>query len=152
LFLDCPSGHLCSLSTTELIALAKRAVQGPYSWTSCDGDPPTISRQIVLHPTEPGKNWIRELRLLPGGRYILINYRLFMECWDVEEKSLVWKHQVQRGGQITGFAADMAEDGQAIFILIYLAKRCVMFSVSCPSGVIYIVARTALWKLSVWTF
>jgi hypothetical protein len=139
LFLDRPPGKpLYDLSTAELIGLAKRAVHGPHPWTPSNRAQPAVSRQIALGPLMwlESEELLRdaEARLLPGGRFVLVCYWSFMECWNVEENRMVWRHQGLERGNIINFATDMVDDGQAVVILLLFGdctapgyRKCVIY-------------------------
>jgi hypothetical protein len=135
LFLDrLPESPLHKLSTAELIGLAKRIVQGPQTWSLSHPSGPLIARQKVLHPkirTGPGVlNWENDAKLLPGGQYVLFNNWRTLECWNVAEDRLIWKHQ---SPNVLEFAAEVVDGGLAAVILIgrrvgdaiALRKKCV---------------------------
>jgi hypothetical protein len=126
LSLDRPPGqHLYDLSTVELIDLAKRVVHGPHTWRYLCRTRSIISHKIVLRPvlSDGSEMKFQEPKaiLLPGGRFVLTSLcRTSVECWNVEEERLVWRHEGQERGYILNFAADMVDNGQAAVILIFL--------------------------------
>lgn len=74
-----PGQNFWELSTTELINLAKRTVQGPKSWS-----PPyshTVSREHILHL---GFKKIPDMdvtvKLLPGGRCVMLSGMHYLLC------------------------------------------------------------------------
>ena len=162
LFLDrWPESPLHQFSTTELIGLAKRMVQGPQTWSHSHSSGPLIARQKVLHPQiylGPGVlEWENEPKLLSGGQYVLFNSRRVLECWSVAEDRLIWKHQSQwEFANVLQFAAEVVDDGRAAVILIGLRttndidmrEKCV--SHLSQSDVLTYAYSTALWRLYAW--
>jgi hypothetical protein len=111
LFLDrLPEQRLRDLTTTELINLAKRMLDGPQMWSHLS--PRSVSCQHVLHPIiRIGVgcfHWRGEAKLLPGGQYVLFKNRTSLECWDDAEERLIWTHQRRPElAVVCDFAAEM---------------------------------------------
>ncbi|KAJ6563313.1 hypothetical protein DFH09DRAFT_1082372 [Mycena vulgaris] len=120
---------LRKLSTDHLIALAKRLVNGPDTWSHRNsGFTLEVSKEIVIHPKcASGMPADNEMKLLPSGRHVLLNNADVLGCWDVAEDRLVWEHTplFHSSTYITSleFAAEEAEDG--VSLLVMICERCV---------------------------
>ena len=131
-FIDLPpSQNLSELSTEDLIALAKRAVQGPQSWSSSNTSSPIMLRREVIDISSRIPQQIGSVvghhpppiaKLLPGGRYTLSAWGSSLTCWDVYTKRAVWDYNSHWDGtpSVLNFAAEMIDDGHAITILVCL--------------------------------
>ncbi|KAJ7462072.1 hypothetical protein FB451DRAFT_1267702 [Mycena latifolia] len=83
--------------------------------------PPVESRRIILHPhIATGSGilfWENEPKLLPGGRYVLFQNWGKLECWNVFEDRLIWKHKcTMDGASVLAFAAELTDDDQAVIL------------------------------------
>ncbi|KAJ6617251.1 hypothetical protein B0H10DRAFT_1327769 [Mycena sp. CBHHK59/15] len=128
-FLD--SAHRATLhhrSTDELIALVKRILAGPATWSpdrTSGGFTPAVSREIILHPTiRTGVgilDWENEAKLLPGGAHVLFKNWRTLECWSVAEDRLVWTHKPHPTlvyASVLEFAAEVVDGGHRLIVLI----------------------------------
>jgi len=141
LFLDRSPGQCFhDLSTAELVALAKRIVQGPQTWSLSHASQPIVTHQHILHLKSEGVlYWENEAKLLPGGRHVLFNNWDVLECWSVAEDRLVWKHEsLSEHARVQQFAAEVIDNGRAATIVICQRvysdpqrQKCVPHSFQC---------------------
>ncbi|KAJ7154893.1 hypothetical protein C8R43DRAFT_1000649 [Mycena crocata] len=114
LFLDPDIPELHGLSTAQLIALVKRILTGPESWTPrARGCPftPEVSKHIEVRTRirvgsvrAPYEN---QATLYKGGRYFLYRNLDALECWNVAEPRLVWTYTPPNAAaHVFAFAAD----------------------------------------------
>ncbi|KAJ6580734.1 hypothetical protein B0H19DRAFT_1112229 [Mycena capillaripes] len=132
---------LHELSTEELINLVKRILTGPDTWWPSQTEGsfiPNVAKQIVLHPTvthgEGILTYENEQKLVRGGRHVLFNNNHTLECWSVAEDNLVWTHE---SGSVLEFAAEVADDGDSLVIMICLERNDENFV-----DIIYLDCRT----------
>ncbi|KAJ7461733.1 hypothetical protein B0H11DRAFT_2055784 [Mycena galericulata] len=123
-----------SRSQEALVALVKRLLTGPVSWTapiipkpsfmarfrSKTDRPPQqqakISKQFLLHPS-----CITDYhgRPLPGGEYVLFCNRT-LQCWSVLHDQLVWSYETPLPSfEVMDFAAEVLHGGDTANILIW---------------------------------
>jgi hypothetical protein len=116
----------------------KRIVQGPQTWSLSHGGSPDIAHQYILYPIILhglgilyGEN---DIKLLPGGRFVLFQNWGILECWSVAENKLLWTHKSSLDDvRVLQFAADVIDQGQAATILV--CERCFDGSLSRPKCV-----------------
>ncbi|KAJ7696100.1 hypothetical protein B0H17DRAFT_1198406 [Mycena rosella] len=82
---------------------------------------PVESRRIILHPDiaiGPGiLTWENEPKLLPGGKYVLFQNWGTLECWNVFEDKLVWKHACSMDhATVLVFAGELTDDDQLVIL------------------------------------
>ncbi|KAJ7452650.1 hypothetical protein FB451DRAFT_1282771 [Mycena latifolia] len=115
---------LQALSTDELVNLVKGIITGPETWSPrAAGFAPEVAQEIVLHPKIAtgagilhGEN---QAQLVSSGRYVLFNNWTTLECWDVTQDRLVWKHtSTVDDARVVAFAAEEIEGGNALVIMI----------------------------------
>ncbi|KAF7350297.1 hypothetical protein MVEN_01333700 [Mycena venus] len=114
------------LSTDEIIDIVKRLITGPKTWTTpLDAADPVaeVTREIEVHPKiRVGGgilHWENMAKLLPSGRYVLFNNWRALECWNVADDRLVWKHaSAIEHASVLEFAADEVEDSVVILICV----------------------------------
>ncbi|KAJ7628089.1 hypothetical protein B0H17DRAFT_1110154 [Mycena rosella] len=116
-----PDQNLNDLSTEQLVDQVKRALHGPKTWS-----PPSRGSRDLLQkgvdwgkslPWEPGL-WfcMSEPKLLPGGNYILQHWGT-LECWNVFEDKLVWKHACSMdNATVPMFAAELTDDDKLVIL------------------------------------
>ncbi|KAJ7333974.1 hypothetical protein DFH08DRAFT_814042 [Mycena albidolilacea] len=93
------------LSTDDLVALVKRLIAGPETWTSRDSVfTPEVSKKIILHPVVSDDEDVMEHegKLVCGGRYVLFHKPESLECWDVKAARLVWTYTPKHAKTVTG--------------------------------------------------
>lgn len=116
------TANLQNLMTDELVGLVKRLETGPDTWTSRGPDLiPEISKEMIIHSEIQAdiSHLGNEAKVLASGRHVLFTNAGELECWDVEEDRLVWKHlPAFKKAQVYKFAAEEAEGGDALTILI----------------------------------
>ncbi|KAJ7682211.1 hypothetical protein DFH06DRAFT_1160496 [Mycena polygramma] len=116
-FIDRQPDDFEDLNTEQLVSLVKKPLRGPQTWAAdstkslvqrsvnmfgklvrkLSAKPPAgESRRIVLHPeiaTGPGMQFKQNIaKLLPGGEFVLFLNSARLECWNVLQDRLVWKH------------------------------------------------------------
>ncbi|GLB33263.1 hypothetical protein LshimejAT787_0101560 [Lyophyllum shimeji] len=110
------------LTKPELVALAKRVVFGPRSFSSESGkDGLKVTRQIILKPTIPlGPgilDWENETLLLPNSDFVLFRH-LHFECIDVASDKVIWRHTGHWSGyKVQVFTAELVDEGTAAIIV-----------------------------------
>ncbi|KAF7376558.1 F-box domain-containing protein [Mycena sanguinolenta] len=122
---------LQNLDIEDLLKLAKRLVTGPETWIR---NPPSsqflpeVSKEIVLHPRfnsgeHPAFN---KSELLPSGRNLLFKTSKVLECWDVEQDTLLWRHTSVLASSphfsVIRFAAEELNAGDALVVMV--CARC----------------------------
>ena len=115
------------LSTSDIINLIKRLINGPKTWTSLQnslGDAvAAVYKEITLHPTiqtGPGiVHQVNDVKLLPSGRYVLFNNLRTLECWRVDDGTLIWTHPpAQEHAGVLEFAAEELVGQGSVVIMI----------------------------------
>ncbi|KAJ7229530.1 hypothetical protein B0H12DRAFT_225125 [Mycena haematopus] len=86
-----------------------------------------VNKKITLHPTirtGPGiLDWENEAKLLPSGRYVLFNNCERLECWNVADDRLVWRHTSPiEHAAVKNFAAEET-DIESTIIMIMVCIR-----------------------------
>ncbi|KAJ6485407.1 hypothetical protein C8R47DRAFT_1321235 [Mycena vitilis] len=93
--LELPPGlRLTQQSTEELINHVKRAVIGPCAWIHPPGTP---SKSIVLPATvnaSHGYQGDSKVKLVNGGRHVVLAHRMAVEVWDMETRRRLWSRPV----------------------------------------------------------
>ncbi|KAF7376550.1 hypothetical protein MSAN_00071200 [Mycena sanguinolenta] len=117
------------LETGDLIKLVKRLITGPETWSpQSSGSFAEVSKEIVLHPTF-NVNRIKgydRIELLPSGRNLLVKHSGILECWDVAEDRLVWRHSSVLtpgapstvGPRVIQFAAEETKDSDSLVVMV----------------------------------
>ncbi|KAJ7187641.1 hypothetical protein GGX14DRAFT_610611 [Mycena pura] len=114
--------ELADLSTRELIALVKRLVHGPETWTPRDAGPiitAEVRMQITLHSVGCAAG--NQLKPLGSGRYVLLRTSTILECWDTVASRLVWRHKPSVGdgsARVRTFAAEEIFAEESLVVLI----------------------------------
>ncbi|KAJ6582892.1 hypothetical protein DFH09DRAFT_1144850, partial [Mycena vulgaris] len=120
-------------SQEALIALVKRLLTGPESWTApvipkvplmarIRSNSPRLARaeistQLTLHPTGVRNSKKNEAKLLAGGKYVLFN-NITLECWSVHDDRLVWSYEKNGpDSYVAEFASDVADGGESANII-----------------------------------
>ena len=113
--------RLEALSSAQLIDLAKRAVEGPISWSSSFDACPVILHRQTLQLNVAAE----EPSLLLGGRYLLCQTPVTVMCWELEEKKLVWTYNDKKNDRMTVdcYAACHLEEESAVVIVVSLHLR-----------------------------
>ncbi|KAJ7200157.1 hypothetical protein GGX14DRAFT_466923 [Mycena pura] len=113
------------LSARELIALVKRLVHGPETWTPRGTDPTItaeVRTQITLHSVDRvAGGLIKQLKLLESGRYVLFKTRATLECWDAVASRPVWRHRPSVGdgsARVETFAAEEIFAEESLVVLL----------------------------------
>ncbi|KAJ7615427.1 hypothetical protein FB45DRAFT_1064355 [Roridomyces roridus] len=118
------TANIRDLTTNELIGLVRRLESGPSSWSSSQsGSPfsPEIKKEFVLHPEiRNADQYYNFPKLLPSGQHVLFKHSRNLECWNVAEDRLVWKHTpvVEGLGHLIQFAAEETDGGDTVVMLI----------------------------------
>ncbi|KAF7353504.1 hypothetical protein MSAN_01540000 [Mycena sanguinolenta] len=114
LILDHCTHNLEALSTDEMIG----ANLDSYS-------APQVTKRITLHPfgTGPGVlEWGHRAKLLPSGRYVLLNNSGTLECWNLGDDRVVWRYTTTiEHAEVYQFAAE--EKGIESTIMIVICVR-----------------------------
>jgi hypothetical protein len=146
-----PQAVLDSFTTTELIAEVQRAVVGPTTWfprssspwIPRSSSPPTPAWQhSVTTPPDFDSSTLLDLRLLPGGRYILLQLYTSLQFWEISSGKLVWTRQMN---YIYGAVSDSRDGGLSARVLIYKAFTWYVRS-SCPSKYHEFYALPGTWR------
>ncbi|KAF7328543.1 F-box domain-containing protein [Mycena venus] len=132
-----------SKSQEELVALVKALLTGPTSWIAPVlpltkpklpflarfRSKPTsqarqargqaeISMRYSLHLPAPRSFAEGQVKLLPGGKYILIaNSPGTLECWSVQREKLIWAYE-KATADIIGFSAQVLDGGDEANIIV----------------------------------
>ncbi|KAJ7123273.1 hypothetical protein C8R43DRAFT_43686 [Mycena crocata] len=119
-----PADLLCSCTTSDLMDEVKRTVLGPKTWSPLSTSPSTIARQHAIHPPVhppwlPPGFWPR-MRLLPGGKYIVIDREgRFLEIRSIEHWNCVWMYH-----SLTEFVWSIdVQDGYTTAFVLVSYKR-----------------------------
>ncbi|KAF7353521.1 hypothetical protein MSAN_01541800 [Mycena sanguinolenta] len=119
--LDCTLAvNLETLSTDQMIAIVRQLITGPQTWSPPEPDGAAVadvSREITLHlPARTGpQHSQKKAKLLPSGLYVLVDNSGTVECWNVANNKLVWRHISAEGLE---FAAE--EDIELAIVVIIL--------------------------------
>ncbi|KAJ7777553.1 hypothetical protein DFH07DRAFT_797223 [Mycena maculata] len=125
-----------SQSQEALVALVKRLLTGPTSWTGpikpklfslarfrSARQPPShaeISKQSILHGMGPADRRYR-VRLLGGGKYTLFENTTTwnLQCWNMQQSTLVWSYEKSLPGSwVRVFGAEIVDGGDAVNIVV----------------------------------
>ncbi|KAJ7618112.1 hypothetical protein DFH06DRAFT_1483368 [Mycena polygramma] len=94
--LELPPGLLLTQhSTEELINHVKRAAIGPCAWRHPQSG--TSSKRIVLPATVKASHGYQgdsKVKLVNGGRHVVLAHRTAVEIWDVETRRRLWSRPV----------------------------------------------------------
>jgi hypothetical protein len=118
---DLPPGqNLSDFSAAALINLAKRITHGPHSWSKSNRRKPIAAHRIVLRSTinQPLEFRRDQVRLLSGGRFVLVFASGVLRCWSVAEDRLVWEYRGPLDIPLVEiYAVEVVEEGQAVAIV-----------------------------------
>lgn len=113
---------LRDLMQDELVKLVKQVVHGPDTWSpQHSGFTPRVSKEITIHPHIVNVHGIlsleNEAKLLPSGQHVLFNNQNKLECWDVAEDRLIWRHApAVADARVLQFVAESKGSGLVIVI------------------------------------
>ncbi|KAF7365604.1 F-box domain-containing protein [Mycena venus] len=135
-----------SKSQEELVGLVKALLTGPASWNAAPAKSKLpflarfrskrtsqpwqahgqaeISTEYILHPSSMDPSRMAEVKLLPGGKYILIRIRETLECWSMQGKKLIWVYENSSPDSsatttyIIGFSAEVLDGGDEANIIV----------------------------------
>ncbi|KAJ6476841.1 hypothetical protein C8R45DRAFT_365684 [Mycena sanguinolenta] len=112
-----------TLSTAEMIGVARRLLTGPQTWSpgKLDGNSMAeSSRKITLHPyTIAGNRDWNIAKLLRSGRYVLFTHSFRLGCWSVADDKLVWMYTTTiEDEKVYGFAAEETEANATIMVCV----------------------------------
>ncbi|KAF7316074.1 hypothetical protein MIND_00125400 [Mycena indigotica] len=87
--------NLIDLSTDKLIAIVKRTVVGPATWSADDSNLSPVIQRIITIPVDtrpqPGVlHWENDARLVPDARHVIYRDNGRLRCYSVAEKKLTW--------------------------------------------------------------
>ncbi|KAJ7771106.1 hypothetical protein DFH07DRAFT_804898 [Mycena maculata] len=107
-----PDDDLRDLSKDQLVGLVKKIVVGPRPLRH--KNKVLESRRITLpqgHTTDPNA-FGRTLRLLPGGKYVLLfRRRISLECWSIADQKMIWTHVCSvKGVVVEDFAVQLTDE------------------------------------------
>lgn len=128
--------HLDEYTAPELVDLAKRTIHGPISWSYWYPSPPVVARREILHlglqRSAYPPPWPHEIKLLPGGRYVLCQRDATLTCWNVHEKRYVWEYKGRWDNPtwVLSFAGELVDGDRAMMIVLAVRvsnenKKCV---------------------------
>ncbi|KAJ6454200.1 hypothetical protein C8R45DRAFT_1222952 [Mycena sanguinolenta] len=109
-----------SLSTEDIIGIVRRLLKGPEVWNHPhpDDELGPVAREITLHPRTPLTD-LKEVKLLPSGRYVLLLNLNQLRCWNVAEDRLIWEYfAVEEHTRLLAFAAEEPGAGDSLVIVI----------------------------------
>ncbi|KAJ6523385.1 hypothetical protein DFH09DRAFT_1190509 [Mycena vulgaris] len=116
-----PNIDLKDQSTPELIDQVKRAVSGPRSWIPSDEPSPTPSTTLTvpakINPYGNSGDW--RVKLLNGGRHIVVVDRATVKIWDVRTQRCIWTRSVY----VVSFGADRGQPSDKIALAMMLNDR-----------------------------
>ncbi|KAJ6564696.1 hypothetical protein B0H19DRAFT_1259114 [Mycena capillaripes] len=109
-------------STTELIDLVKRNVTGPRTWVPT-AEPSNTPASIVVVPANIkriiGTKGDSKVKLVNGGRHIVIAHPTAVEIWDVATRRRLWTRPVKA----LNFGVDVGESATSINLVLMLWDR-----------------------------
>ncbi|KAJ7452638.1 hypothetical protein FB451DRAFT_1565910 [Mycena latifolia] len=112
--------ELQDLSAVQLINLVKALLTGPKTWSPREsGLASEVARELVLRLENrvPGISH-GDTRLLPSGRYVLFKSWQTLECWNVADSRVVWKHgSTLEHASVAAFAADEIEQNSLVVMI-----------------------------------
>jgi hypothetical protein len=79
---------LSDLSTAELINLVKRGITGTTA-----APPSDFPREVII-ALAGANNSPRRVKLIKGGRHIVVARTISLEIWDVATQKLVWSRSI----------------------------------------------------------
>lgn len=131
LSLEIPDGQsIESLSTSALIALAKMAVVGPQSWPPIAANGPVAARRLSIKTKKIRVSQAERipLKIVPGGRYLLMLVDGNLECRRTSDGICTWKCDPKGAdpsdtSTIVTFDADLVKGGQGINIIAGIRAR-----------------------------
>jgi hypothetical protein len=114
-------------SSTELIEHVERAVMGPRAWLPTFDESPTPTKTIVL-PVKiiRGYKGKTKVKLVNGGRQIVLAHGNLVEIWDVATKRCLWT----RVACPHDFSVDPTEASSRITLAMVLRDRCACITAS----------------------
>ncbi|KAJ6564694.1 hypothetical protein B0H19DRAFT_1259112 [Mycena capillaripes] len=96
--LELPPGFIVNqYSSAELLEHLKRVVNGPRTWTSTDTLAATPSATVVVPANVSKSQGYRgdsKVKLVNGGRQIVVVHRAAVQIWDVRTKRQLWSRPV----------------------------------------------------------
>ncbi|KAF9467178.1 hypothetical protein BDZ94DRAFT_58203 [Collybia nuda] len=116
--------HLDQYSAPELVDLAKRTIHGPLSWSCWYPSPPVVARREILHlgiqRSAYPPPWPHEIKLIPGGVYVLCQKDAILTCWNVHEKRSVWEYKGKWDNPtwVLSFAGELVDGDMAMMIVL----------------------------------
>ncbi|KAJ7456797.1 hypothetical protein B0H11DRAFT_2287344 [Mycena galericulata] len=145
-------GDIELLSTAALVALVKRLVAGPESWSPAAqtvAKPKMLSRilrklirpfsrwwseNLLVHPAQLSARLSlhlpisaetdlldTEAKLSRGGEFLLMTHSDVLQCWRVDQDTLLWKHHSSvPNAAVVGFEAEIVDNGARANIVIAL--------------------------------
>lgn len=117
------TANIQDLTTNELVGLVKHLETGPATWSpGASGFVPELFKALIIN--SESQTDTAKPQLLPSGRHVLLSSSKQLECWEVQEDPLVWKHipAVERA-QVDSFAAEEADGALTILICEYAIDR-----------------------------
>ena len=124
--MDLPPGqNFFEFSTAALIDLAKRTVHGPHSWSKSNRNKPIAAHRAVLHPNvdQPQEFRRDQVKLLPGGRFVLLFTSGLLRCWSVAEDKAIWEYNGLPEYPLVHFSAtEVVDGGKAVLVVAGLAR------------------------------
>ncbi|KAJ7796081.1 hypothetical protein B0H14DRAFT_2916693 [Mycena olivaceomarginata] len=113
--LELPPGFVATNhSAAELIDHVKRVVQGPRSWR------PTTKFVLPVNVRKSqGYQGDSKVKLVNGGRFVVVSHRAGVEIWDVETKRQLWSRPVFAHT----FSVDPRDSGTTITLAMTLSDR-----------------------------
>ncbi|KAJ7198113.1 hypothetical protein GGX14DRAFT_573670 [Mycena pura] len=118
-----------AMPTSDLVAVVRRLVVGPASWSPAKATQSRSASHVVLRPAmSPGHPFShQDVAVLPRGEHVLLNNFRGLECWRVADGVLVWRFESDR---VMAFAADVQDGGESANLVI-----CINGSPSNHQGV-----------------
>ena len=115
-----------TMSTEELVRKAITAVRNSRAWRTPGGlrfgqdvalriDPREL---IDVEPDGPEPSERIDPRLLPGGRYALLENYGRMELWSLFPRARVWMARPSREGDCVAFDFEVVDNGNAVMIAV----------------------------------
>ncbi|KAJ7456131.1 hypothetical protein FB451DRAFT_1564727 [Mycena latifolia] len=109
-----PPHNFLDYSTDDLIAVVKRLLSGPTTWSHQSYVPPTVSESMSLNNPAVSAGGFG-IKLLPGGQYFVVDYGVGIKCCDAKTGDCVWT----RPSRVSEYSVDMLDEGRsAIFFLV----------------------------------
>jgi hypothetical protein len=112
-----PQAVLDGFTVAQIIAEVQRAVVGPTTWLPRSSSPPTPSWQrSAATPPDFDSSTLRGLRLLPGGRHILLEQQTCLQFWEISSGEIVWTRQINFPYRSV---VELTDGGLSACVLIY---------------------------------